>query len=55
MSSENVEEKEINTSRAKSNTDIFDRLAKDGIKASKIKELEKLKEEYELKDCTFKP
>jgi hypothetical protein len=35
--------------------EIFDRLAKTGTKKDKLKDYEKIKELYELSECTFKP
>lgn len=35
--------------------EIFDRLAKTGTKKEKLKDYEKIKELYELSECTFKP
>ena len=39
----------------KSRDEFFNQLVKSGMKTAKLDELERIKAEYELKDCTFKP
>ena len=45
----------INTQSSQNRDEIFDRLAKTGTKQQKLQDYEKIKEIYELSECTFKP
>ena len=41
--------------KSRSKKDLFEYLAREGAKTSRINEFEKIKEEIELENCTFTP
>jgi len=41
--------------RAKKNEELFEYLAYNGVKSQKVQELQKIKQQKDLENCTFKP